>query len=166
MRNMQKFRLEIGPVDPATRKLQPSLRCYTQPIKTLSKLPRRKALGTDAASRALRREDEKRRAEEAQLQALMRDRLPDHARAHAVTPPEPVAALASAAVAAAVGADVAGAGAALLGKEDLRSRVQEQERHIEQLQEENSRMLRELEQLRDLTRTEPPPADATKRTRE
>lgn len=70
-RNMQKFRFRVFPADAAVRRDFPALKCETGSVKTLSKMPRRKALGTDAASRAARKAEEARRQEEENLKQLV-----------------------------------------------------------------------------------------------
>ncbi|KAJ1637828.1 hypothetical protein T492DRAFT_948290 [Pavlovales sp. CCMP2436] len=170
MRNMQKFRILVIPADPATRAAYPGLKCLTAPIKTLSKMPRRKALGTDAASRAAKRLDEQRRHDEVQLLSLA-SRLgasPDT--------------LAAAAPVGAAGGAVDGGGQAealrqSVGEEalgvdretsELRSKVEMQERHIQQLMEVNKTILEELTRMRLATAkpTEVVAEADAKRTRE
>lgn len=147
MRNNKLFRLRIS-ADEKTRRDWPALVCQTDPaVKTLSKDPRKKKIGTDAASRAARR---------ASLEAEMQRRQQDGAGGAAGTRAE------AAAPASAAADEAGGSTAADLEKEELRAMLAQQEERIRQLTEDNKRMVDELQARRKEQgeQGEQPPSDA------
>jgi len=182
MRNMQKFKLQVFPLDETIRASHANLRCSTTAIKTLSKMPRRKSLGTDAASRAARREEERRRLEAEQKSQLVAQ-LGEGAAA--ILDGESSAgaggssggyqgALFAAAAAAptAIAGAAAGGAANQAGNTELRAMVQEQEARIAQLTADNRRMMEEVRALRAHYQeaasggaTTPAPSDGVQRQR-
>ncbi|KAG8458320.1 hypothetical protein KFE25_005167 [Diacronema lutheri] len=176
MRHAQKFCVVVHPADAGVRAAHAHLTCHTAAIKTMSKLPRRKALGTDAASRAARREQEQRAAQQRSLDDLLRSQhgagTPLGGNAVGAAAPRPSAephgapagaaeleSLASGSPAAAtpLAAATTAAEKAELDRAELARRVAAQDEQIRSLTESNRAIMAELGALRRQQQQQQPP---------